>query len=676
MGNVGGDRAGNRAVTVGRATALGWPVLAVVALALVPATIWLGVRSGAPVFSHAAIPGQLVVVAAYAAVGLLITRRRPGNRIGQLMILIGFGDMVANVCTSYAVVGLVARPGSLPGAALASWVSAWAWAPGFIALVVWLPLLFPDGRPPSRWWRPVAWAGWVTVASILVAVAPAFRERGPALLAGAVELPGWALRSADVGGWGFRWVPWLALVSLLPRYLRADGDTRVRIRWFVIASASIAVTVSDELVELPGWLLTVNALPWVPAAIAVAVLRHRLYGIDVVVRRSIVYGGLLAGVAGVYVGTVGAFSALLGVDGLGPSLLATAITAVAVQPARERLDRLAERVVYGGRRETRVALSSLASRFSIAGGDDDALAGVSQAVAEASRAPWVRVELANGATATAGDGGGIGERIPLEHRGQPVGSLVIGLDPGEQVLGRATRRVVDELAVVLGATVHAVALSGELRRSREQLVNAREEERRRLRRDLHDGLGPSLAGIAMEIQAARNLLDIDRVAAVEMLAAAEGWAKDAIGEVRRVVYGLRPPVLDQLGLVRALEEQAVALGGGGQVGGPAITVESRGDTVHLPAAAEVAAYLIALEALTNVARHARAARCTVRIEAGDDLVVEVEDDGTGIDALAPTGVGVISMRERAEELGGELRIEVDGASAGTRVRARIPLVAR
>jgi signal transduction histidine kinase len=570
-------------------------------------------------------------------------------------------------------VGLVTRPGWLPGAALASWVT-WVWVPGFVALVVWLPLLFPDGRPPSPRWRPVAWSGWLTIALLLAAVLPAFDDRGPALLEGAVELPDWALRGAEMAGWGFRWIPWVALASLVPRYLGADRDTRIQIRWFVVASVSIGLAVADELVELPGWLLTLNAPPWVPAAIAVAVLRHRLYDIDVIVRRSIVYGGLLVGVVVVYVAVVGAVSALFGVDGLGPPLVATAVVAVAVQPARQRLESLAERVVYGGRRDPQAALSSLDSHLKGAVGNEDALAAICQAVVDASRAPWVRLELPDGSKAVAGKARGMDEAIPLEHRGEPVGRLLVGLDPGEQTLGRTTRRVIDELVPVLGATASTIALSSEVRRSREQLVTAREEERRRLRRDLHDGLGPSLAGITMEIQAARNLLDVDRVAASEMLSAAEGWAKDAISEVRRVVYGLRPPVLDQLGLVRALEEHAVALGSGQASGGLAVVVESRGDTAGLPAAAEVAAYLIALEALTNVARHARAQRCIVRIEAGDDLVVEVIDDGAGVGGLVRSGVGLTSMRERAEELGGALRIEDSDTSRGTRVRARIPIV--
>ncbi len=674
MSEAAADPSHGRERDQSQVRAIGWPVAAAVALTLVPLTIWLGVLSGAPLFSHVAIPTQLLDVAAFAAVGLVITLRRPGNRVGQLVTLIGLSDMVANFLTSYAFVGLVTRPDSLPGAALASWASAWTWVPGFVALVVWLPLLFPDGRPPSPWWRPVAWSGWLTIALLVAAVVPAFDDRGAALLEGAVELPAWANLSAEVAGWGFRWLPWLALASLVPRYLRAELETRVQIRWFVVASASIAIAVADELVELPAWLLALNAPPWVPASIAVAVLRHRLYAIDVIVRRSIVFGGLLAGVVAVYVAVVGVASSLFGVNGLGPSLVATAVVAMAVQPARHQLERAAERLVYGGQRDPQVGLASLATNLDGATGHHAALAGICLAVVEASRAPWVRLVLPDGSTACAGAGDDGGEEFPLQHRGEPVGVLLVGPDPGEEALSRAARRVVDELVPVIAATAHAVALSGEVRRSREQLVSAREEERRRLRRDLHDGLGPSLAGITMEIQAARNLLDVDRVAAIEMLSAAETWAKEAIGEVRRVVYGLRPPVLDQLGLIRALQEHARALGPGGTNGTLEVTVESQGDLDGLPAAAEVATYLIALEALTNVARHARARRCTVRVEVGQDLVIEMVDDGSGLlEGCTPSGVGLTSMRERAEELGGELWVGAPETAVGTRVRARIPL---
>ena len=202
---------------------------------------------------------------------------------------------------------------------------------------------------------------------------------------------------------------------------------------------------------------------------------------------------------------------------------------------------------------------------------------------------------------------------------------------------------------------------------------AREEERRRLRRDLHDGLGPSLAGITMEIQAARNLLEVDRRTAADMLDAAEGWARDAIAEVRRVVYGLRPPVLDQLGLTRALEEHAKTIKGSADGAPISVEVAVTGNLDSLPAAVELAAYLIALEGVTNVLRHAAARRCEIRMEASGHLRVEVVDDGTGVPDTHALGVGLTSMRERAEELGGSFSI-ARARPRGTRLVAEIPLV--
>jgi signal transduction histidine kinase len=257
------------------------------------------------------------------------------------------------------------------------------------------------------------------------------------------------------------------------------------------------------------------------------------------------------------------------------------------------------------------------------------------------------------------------------HAGVRVGTLTVGLAPGDEALGRGERAVVDALVPVLAAAVHASSLAVEVQRSRERLVTAREDERRRLRRDLHDGLGPVLAGITMEIQAARTLLDVDEVRAREMLEAAERWAREAVGEVRRVVYGLRPPVLDQLGLVRAVEEHIASL----DQHGSRLSVEIRtsGELGGLPAGAEVAAYLIALEALTNVVRHARAAHCSISLSSTADTVeLEVIDDGDGFEEQTPFGVGLSSMRERAEELGGVVVVG-RGVERGTRVLARIPV---
>lgn len=262
--------------------------------------------------------------------------------------------------------------------------------------------------------------------------------------------------------------------------------------------------------------------------------------------------------------------------------------------------------------------------------------------------------------------------FPLTSQGRPVGQLIVAPRAPGQSFSRADRRLLTSVAQRAGAAVETVRLAADLQRARERLVLAREEERRRLRRDLHDGLGPQLATLTLQLDAARNLLDSDPQQAGRVLAAVKAQTQAAIGDIRRLVYELRPPVLDQLGLVGALQEQAA------RVASNALTVQvvAPDDLPPLPAAVEVAAYRIVAEALTNVVRHGHARGCAIWLCPDDALYVAVDDDGIGLPAPrdAQPGVGLASMRERAEELGGALRIE-RRPEGGTRVIARLPLSA-
>jgi signal transduction histidine kinase len=258
--------------------------------------------------------------------------------------------------------------------------------------------------------------------------------------------------------------------------------------------------------------------------------------------------------------------------------------------------------------------------------------------------------------------------IPLTNQSEAVGALVLGARAAGESFDARDRRLLEDLARQSGVAVHAVRLTQELQRSRERLVTAREEERRRIRRDLHDGLGPTLAGIALNLDTARGLIERDPAAGEALVHRLRDEAQSAIADIRRLVYELRPPALDELGLAGAIGEQACRLSSNGLV----VSVEGPDELPPLPAAVEVAAYRIALEALTNAARHAGARRCTVSIAVDDALELEVTDDGQGIGAGRRVGVGVRSMQERAAELGGICTIE-PAAFAGTSVRARLPL---
>jgi signal transduction histidine kinase len=226
-------------------------------------------------------------------------------------------------------------------------------------------------------------------------------------------------------------------------------------------------------------------------------------------------------------------------------------------------------------------------------------------------------------------------------------------------------------------------LTTDLQRSRERLVTAREEERRRLRRDLHDGLGPQLASLTLKHDAARNLLPQDPQAVDALLAELKGQTQEAISDVRRLVYDLRPPALDELGLVSAIREQAAKYGyllggsesGAGQKHGLGFSVEAPESLPPLPAAVEVACYRIAQEAIANVSRHSKARTCRVRLSVDGDereMKLEITDDGVGLPADRRAGVGSVSMRERAEELGG-ICVTERVPAGGTRVLARLPL---
>jgi signal transduction histidine kinase len=266
--------------------------------------------------------------------------------------------------------------------------------------------------------------------------------------------------------------------------------------------------------------------------------------------------------------------------------------------------------------------------------------------------------------------------LPLVYQNKTIGQLLLGQRaPGEN-FSPADHRLLNDLAREAGVAVHAVSLTthlqritADLQRSRESLVTTREEERRRLRRDLHDGLGPTLASLVQLLDTARMLVSCDPDAANMLLGDIKGQLKATITDIRRLVYALRPPALDELGLVSAIREHIERFN---QPKGLQISMDAPDSLPLLPAAVEVAAYHIALEAVTNVVRHANAQTCRIRLSLDHGLIIEIMDDGEGLPVDRHVGVGLTSMRERAEELGGECRIE-PVATHGLCVRARLPL---
>jgi two-component system, NarL family, sensor kinase len=457
------------------------------------------------------------------------------------------------------------------------------------------------------------------------------------------------------------------------RFRASRGVERQQLRW-VAAGAAVAVIV---LVPLPipvrpPAVLVYLAVLCVPASVAVAVLRYRLWDLDRLLSRALVYGLLTAGGIGLYVGVVRLADALLRQRvGLGGSLLATAVVAVAFAPARDRLQRLADRWLYGERHDPLRAVARLGERLrGTPGGDPggDGLAEVLRGVCEALRLPFASLQAGQLQVACVGRPGGPSESVALQHGGQPVGALVVGVRSGEQALGAADRRVLGLLAAPVAVALHAVLLSQELQRSRGRLVAAREEERRRLRRDLHDGLGPTLTAVTLKADAARSALATQPDRTQALLAGLRADAKQAIGDLRRVIYDLRPAALDELGLLGALHEQVDRF----DRDRVAATLQAPAVLPLLPAAVEVAALRIITEALTNIARHAHARHATITLAVDGQLCIEVCDDGaTGAEQAWRPGVGLQSMAERAAEVGGTL--QAGPTPTGGRVQATLPL---
>src|SRR5829696_474114 len=630
-----------------------------------------------------------ILTVSFSVVGALIASQRPENLIGWIFLAVGFFYGLVNAGEHYAIYALLTNPGSLPLGAEASWLMQWIWAPGLGLILVFLPLLFPNGRPPSHRWRPVAWLGGLSIGLICVLTSIVlWPERGPALVGpeGAAEegtshalfvvVDLVALPMMLLAGLG-------AVISVLVRFRRARGDERQQIKWF--ASAAVLTLVwylvfgqsTRGLPEAIVALASLLVLQTIPVATGIAILRYRLYDIDLLINRTLVYGSLSVIVVALYVLVVGSLGTLLQLQGsLFASLLATGLVAVLFAPLRERLQRAVNRLMYGHRDDPYMVLSGLGERLETTLAPNAVLPTIVESVAQALKLPYAAITLkrnAEGESIKVAEYGkkSVGEPliVPLSYQQETVGELILSPRSPTESFSKSDLKLLGDLAHQVGVAAHAVRLTADLQRSRERLVTAREEERKRLRRDLHDGVGPQLAALTLKLETTRNLLSHDHKTAALMAELSER-ARATVSDVRRSVHALRPPALDELGLIPALREGAAQYGQNGL----RVSVEAPESLPPLPAAVEVATYHIAQEALTNVMRHAGASTCSIRIaldEEADVLHLEVEDDGRGVGKDHKAGVGTQSMRERAEELGGRCTIEALPLR-GTLVSAQLP----
>ncbi|SFP60229.1 Signal transduction histidine kinase [Geodermatophilus dictyosporus] len=638
----------------------------------IAATLLCAAAAGLSGWVEARVPGTrpTVVGGVYAVVcaatGTALVHLRPRNAIGWLLVLAGLLQGLSLGSTAYARYGVGVADPDWPLARLVAQVGPMAWLPSLVLPATVLVAFYPSGRLPARWWRwPVA---AVSVGLAVLTVVTSLTQSvyddtasGPA----PVDLPEslWVPVAVIAGGAviGGASVIWGATMV---RLVRAHPPERQQLAWLVCVVLPL-VTAVFLVPDPAGWLVLPLGL-MVPGAVLVGVVRYRLLGI--VVSRALVYAALTTGVVVLYLAVAGATAAALGRT-LSPvsGAVVAALLAVALSPARTRLQAAADRLVYGRRRDPVTAVTELGDR--VAGADEaDLLPAVLGTVAAALRAPAARVVAPGEPVPSDGV-----VAVALRVGGRDLGSLcVTERSPGEPFTA-GDRRLLGALAPQVAAVVRALELTRSLERERDRVLTATHAERDRIRRDLHDGLGPSLAGIGLGVQAVQTRLG-ERAdpSTAALLQRVRDEVDGAVGEVRRIIDGLRPAPLDDVGFVAAVRRHADALA-------PTVPVRVTAEPLPpLPPEVETAAYRIAQEALTNVARHAGAHSAEVGLRARDGrLEVAVVDDGAGFGPEdgdpRPAGVGLSSMRTRAAAVGGELT--VTSGPGGTRVVAGLPLEA-
>lgn len=618
---------------------------------------------------------ELVKFGACAAAALLIVWRRPDDPVALFtaLTLMVIGATIPSAAEALAMLAGARVPADFAAPA------------GSAALIICFYIIFPDGRPVPRlaWLLLAAWLLWGLAALLLPGAPldprawPPMRQFALTMLgigaALATQLYRYARVATPVQRQQTRWVVWGAAVTygaalafvVLPRLFPALGDPGRALPWYAVAGGGLRLLLMLSL----------------PVSMGVAVLRSGLWELDPIVQRTLLYAGLTLCVGALYLLLVAGLGLLLRplADPL-IAFVAAGVVAVLFHPLRERLQRAVSRLLYGERDDPYAALARLGERLEAALAPESAMQTLAEAVRDAMRLPYVAVALreAEGAEIVAEVGVSPGEAVmavDLIHQGEAVGRLLLAPRAGDAGFSPADRRLISALAHQAGAAAHALRLhrrlqraTVDLRRSREHLVLAREEERRRLRRVLHDEVGPTVASLIQRIDQARAAAKRDPAVADALLGEMKTLVRSTVADIRRLAYDLRPPALDQYGLVAALRQQAEAA-----PENCAVSVDAPADLPALPAAIEAAAYRISAEALANATRHGRARSCRIVLALAEDaLLLEIRDDGIGVPAGYQAGVGITAMRERAEELGGELLVE-PGEGGGTRVQARLPL---
>jgi two-component system, NarL family, sensor kinase len=610
------------------------------------------------------------------AVGLLLIGRAQYRLVGWLFTLGGLGSGVAAFGFAFAA-WAVHRPGLYGWAGGAIWIAKWIWMPGTLgaSLVV---LLLPDGRVRGwrRWIFVAAWAAIGVLASFSALTGSTATDSATGDV---VALPNpLAVPSLERLSWPALFGAFAVLLAAHAcaagyqtwRWRRATGRERTCLA--LLAAAAWLVLLPWSTIPVAGRWLEIVVLPAFAVTVAVALLRYGKSDIDRVLGRSYLWASLTTCLVAGYLLVVTVLAALLQrAAGASIAVAASGVVALLVTPLRTRLQRSVDRLLYGARADPYASVAALSARLAENVSPDDVLPAVARTITDELRLPYAAFHLsgADGDVAVAEHGTARGDLIvlPVEYLGARVGNLVVSTLGRGVALRAAERRLLAELAQQSGAAAHGVATLMELRRSRERLVAAREEERRSLRRELHDDLGAMLTGVALGVDAAGNRLPPGSPAE-EQLRKVRVVISAAVDELRRIIDGLRPPALDEVGLVDAIRDRLLTLSNGA----PRLVVEAR-PLPPLPPEVEVACYHVALEAVHNAIKHADAQRVTVTLaELAGQLQLTVADDGRGmqLEEAPGAGQGLITMRQRTAEIGG--RFDLDTGPDGTTVSAALP----
>src|SRR5438874_1622700 len=645
------------------------------------------------------------IFAVFSVLGILIAGRKR-NPVGLIFSALAVAAVIQLTADDYILRANVTAPGSLPLVVYAEWVDRWIGAAA-ITLLPLLFLLFPTGRIPSARWR---WVFRTWSVSAFLFVAGFMLTPGPLDVSNTDHATnpfgvGFGSALGFIGGVGLLLSTIASIASLFVRWRHAVGEERQQLRLLVFVAGVGFVFFWLSGVPGPisgvGWAgFQVCLLVGIPAAIAIAILKYRLYDVDLVIRKTVVFGGLAAFITAVYVAVVVGLGSIF-TDTLVLRIAATALVAVAFQPVRERANRVANRLVFGDRATPYEVLARFGERVGETYASDDVLPRIARVIAEGTAAARSDVWLRLGDRLTLAASWPVaeprasfaieGDELPpidadrvaaVRHQGELLGAIAV-TKPTSEPLAAGEAELLDRLAEQAGLVLANARLTADLearlmqiaqqaadlRSSRQRIVAAQDEERRRLERNIHDGAQQHLVALAVKLRLAKTALQTDPERGRLMIQEIGGEVDAALDTLRSLALGIYPPLLEEQGIAAALAAQYTR---------SELPVRMETDGIgRYPIELEAAVYFCTLEALQNAAKYARATSITIAFrERDDDLEFSVADDGVGFSTETNgSGTGIQGMRDRMAVFGGDAEIE-SSPGRGTIVRGRVPVSER